>query len=333
VAGAEGVAIAAATDAAVAEPSVAESAPVDAAESAPVDVAESAPVDVAESTPVDAADAALVDVPTSDVDTRETPAAVTTSVVAAAAAVAAAPAAEPDVRSERLADTQAEPNAGDADTAPASGDEETAAEEEAAAKPRKPPLYWRLLRLQHVHPNGWQRAVLIEGVLAVAVVLVLAGKATIWTLLVLPVVAAVLVKLNDILAGSLVAHRPSADVGKQDPDEPALVASEAKKRKRQSAKAEQTAAETPEAPDTETAPKRRRWARKSQPEVAATEPSAGAAAAPTPEPSDTETASKRRRWARKSQPEAGDATEAPEAPESSDDEPAATPKRRRWGRG
>jgi hypothetical protein len=72
---------------------------------------------------------------------------------------------------------------------------------------RKAPLYWRLLRLRHVHPNGWQRALLVEGVFAVAVVLVLAGKASIWTLLVLPVLAAVLVKANDLIAGGL--QRPS----------------------------------------------------------------------------------------------------------------------------
>jgi hypothetical protein len=71
------------------------------------------------------------------------------------------------------------------------------------APPRKPPLYWRVLRLRHVHPNGWQRVLLVEGVLAVALLLVLAGKASTWTLLVLPVVAALLVKANDLIAGGL----------------------------------------------------------------------------------------------------------------------------------
>jgi len=46
---------------------------------------------------------------------------------------------------------------------------------------QKPPLYWRALRLQHLRPNGWQRAILVEGVLALAVVLVLADVATAWT--------------------------------------------------------------------------------------------------------------------------------------------------------
>jgi hypothetical protein len=67
----------------------------------------------------------------------------------------------------------------------------------------KPPLYWRALRLRHLRPNGWQRAVLVEGVLALAVILVLADVATAWTLLVLPVASTALVKVHDVLAGLL----------------------------------------------------------------------------------------------------------------------------------
>jgi hypothetical protein len=70
-------------------------------------------------------------------------------------------------------------------------------------KARKSPLYWRVLRLHHVFPNGWQRALLLEGVIGVALVLVLAGAATIWTLLVLPIVVGVLVKVHDVLMGSV----------------------------------------------------------------------------------------------------------------------------------
>jgi hypothetical protein len=81
--------------------------------------------------------------------------------------------------------------------------EVVATESTETERTRKAPLYWRLLRLRHVHPNGWQRALLVEGVVAVAVVLVLAGKASAWTLLVLPVLAAVLVKANDLIAGGL----------------------------------------------------------------------------------------------------------------------------------
>ena len=70
----------------------------------------------------------------------------------------------------------------------------------AQEKPPRRPLYIRLLHLRHIAPNAWQRAVLGEGSLALAVVLVLADLATAWTLVVLPVAVAVLVKAHDLLA-------------------------------------------------------------------------------------------------------------------------------------
>ena len=75
-------------------------------------------------------------------------------------------------------------------------------QEEAAARGKRPkrPLYIRLLHLRHIAPNAWQRAVLGEGSLGLAVVLVLADLATAWTLLVLPLAVAVLVKAHDLLA-------------------------------------------------------------------------------------------------------------------------------------
>jgi len=73
----------------------------------------------------------------------------------------------------------------------------------SAGKPAKPPLYWRLLRLHHVHPNGWQRAVFVEGVLGLSLILVLADVASAWTLLVLPLASALMVKAHDIIAGLL----------------------------------------------------------------------------------------------------------------------------------
>lgn len=76
---------------------------------------------------------------------------------------------------------------------------------------RRRPLYPRLLRLRHIAPNAWQRAALGEGSLAVAVVLVLADLASAWTLLVLPVGVAVVVKTHDVLAGLL--QRPPQDDG------------------------------------------------------------------------------------------------------------------------
>jgi len=78
----------------------------------------------------------------------------------------------------------------------------------ATATARAYPLYWRMLRLRHVRPNGWQRAILVEGVTAVAVTLVLADVASAWTLVVLPVTAALLVKAHDVVAGLLPGRRP-----------------------------------------------------------------------------------------------------------------------------
>jgi hypothetical protein len=84
------------------------------------------------------------------------------------------------------------------------------ATDDAAVEP-KPPLYWRVLRLRTIRPNGWQRAVLVEGVLTVAVILTLADVASAWTLLVLPLASMVLVKGHDVLATWL-RHDPPQDV-------------------------------------------------------------------------------------------------------------------------
>jgi hypothetical protein len=84
------------------------------------------------------------------------------------------------------------------------------------------PLYPRLLRLRHVHPNAWQRALLGEGALAVAVLLVLADLATAWTLLVLPVAVALVVKAHDLLAGLLGAQAVHAEISAGPEREPAL---------------------------------------------------------------------------------------------------------------
>jgi hypothetical protein len=89
----------------------------------------------------------------------------------------------------------------------------------------KRPLYPRLLRLRHIHPNAWQRALLGEGALALAVLLVLADLATAWTLLVLPLAVAAVVKAHDLLAGQLgepsSGERPSDALAEHLPEESA----------------------------------------------------------------------------------------------------------------
>ncbi len=72
------------------------------------------------------------------------------------------------------------------------------------------PLYCRLLALRHVRPNAWQRALLAEGTIALAAILVLADLATAWTLLVLPLAVALVVKAHDLLAGVLTRTGPRA---------------------------------------------------------------------------------------------------------------------------
>ncbi|MGB8651681.1 MAG: hypothetical protein WCD35_13590 [Mycobacteriales bacterium] len=83
---------------------------------------------------------------------------------------------------------------------PVMGDPET------VGRPHKRPLYPRLLHLQHIHPNAWQRAVLGEGMALVGLLLALADLASAWAVVVLPLAVALVVKAHDVLAGQL-AHR------------------------------------------------------------------------------------------------------------------------------
>lgn len=71
------------------------------------------------------------------------------------------------------------------------------------------PLYPRLLGLRHVHPNGWQRALLADAPVLVAAILILADVASAWTLLALPLAVAMVVKAHDVLAGWLGVRAPS----------------------------------------------------------------------------------------------------------------------------
>jgi hypothetical protein len=85
----------------------------------------------------------------------------------------------------------------------ASAGQVRADEDERPPVRRRRPLYWRLLRLRVLRPNAWQRALLGEGTLLLAVVLVLADLATAWTVLVLPLAVAAMVKVHDVVLGLL----------------------------------------------------------------------------------------------------------------------------------
>lgn len=68
---------------------------------------------------------------------------------------------------------------------------------------RDQPLYARTLGLRHVTPSGFLCFVFLEGSVALGFLLALAELVSWWGVLVLPVTVAVMVKLNDVVAGAL----------------------------------------------------------------------------------------------------------------------------------
>lgn len=78
------------------------------------------------------------------------------------------------------------------------------------------PLYARLLGLRFVNPGGVLCFLFFEGAIALAVLLALAELVSWWAVLVLPVVVAAMVKLNDMVAAVVV--RSAALVPEQERD-------------------------------------------------------------------------------------------------------------------
>lgn len=67
------------------------------------------------------------------------------------------------------------------------------------------PMYARMLRLRHITPSGFLCFVFLEGTIALGALLALAELVTWWGVLVLPATVAMMVKLNDVIAGALTA--------------------------------------------------------------------------------------------------------------------------------
>ncbi|MBM7490327.1 hypothetical protein JOD64_001549 [Micromonospora luteifusca] len=86
----------------------------------------------------------------------------------------------------------------------------------AVDEERYRPLYARLLGLRFVNPGGVLCFLFFEGTIALAVLLALAELVTWWAVLVLPVVVAAMVKLNDMVAAIVV--RSAALVPEQERD-------------------------------------------------------------------------------------------------------------------
>src|SRR3954469_12418104 len=72
---------------------------------------------------------------------------------------------------------------------------------------REQPLYARMLGLQYVAPSGFLCFVFLEGAVALGILLALAELVSWWGVLLLPIMVAIMVKLNDVVAGMLA--RPS----------------------------------------------------------------------------------------------------------------------------
>jgi hypothetical protein len=65
------------------------------------------------------------------------------------------------------------------------------------------PLYARILRLKHITPGGLLCFVFLEGAMALGILLALAELVSWWGVIVLPLTVALMVKLNDVIAGML----------------------------------------------------------------------------------------------------------------------------------
>jgi hypothetical protein len=66
------------------------------------------------------------------------------------------------------------------------------------------PLYARVIGLQYLNPGGVLCFCFFEGAIALAVLLALAELVTWWAVLILPATVAVMVKINDLVAGAVV---------------------------------------------------------------------------------------------------------------------------------
>ncbi|MDR7278622.1 hypothetical protein [Catenuloplanes atrovinosus] len=75
------------------------------------------------------------------------------------------------------------------------------------------PLYARMLRLRHLTPGGLLCFVYLEGAFGLGILLALAELVTWWGILVLPASIAVMVKLNDVIAGVGARHPSRGTAG------------------------------------------------------------------------------------------------------------------------
>lgn len=75
--------------------------------------------------------------------------------------------------------------------------------EPGAPETRYRPMYARALRLRHLYPGGMLCFVYFEGAIALGLLLALAELVSWWVVLILPVSVALMVKVNDLVAGAV----------------------------------------------------------------------------------------------------------------------------------
>ena len=75
------------------------------------------------------------------------------------------------------------------------------------------PVYARILGLQFLDPSGFLCFVYFEGAIALGILLALAELVSWWGVLVLPLTVALMVKLNDVIAGALTPTTAQAAAG------------------------------------------------------------------------------------------------------------------------
>jgi hypothetical protein len=85
------------------------------------------------------------------------------------------------------------------------------------------PLYARLLRLRYLHPGGLACFLLFEGTIALGLLLALSELVDWPVVVLLPVGVAIMVKLNDVLAGAALPRRGRSGppAAKPEPGQPA----------------------------------------------------------------------------------------------------------------
>jgi hypothetical protein len=84
------------------------------------------------------------------------------------------------------------------------------------------PLYARVLGLRHLHPSGLMCFLFLEGAAVFGVLLALTELVSWWAIVILPVSIAVMVKINDLVAGAVA--RSAQRVGELERERQASVA-------------------------------------------------------------------------------------------------------------